>query len=100
MDNKRKQAYLYLLYRVLLEIRSAASFAYGGIWWLSPYVWKNAARRLCHVWILANAYHNLAAYAARDFDGFNEELFWRDVGEHHRETFNQRLAELEQEQSR
>lgn len=66
MDEKRKWAYKRLLYASLLDMRAIA----GRGSFLSnqhPYLWE-----------FSFAFHNLARFNIFDFEGFDEDHFWRD----------------------
>ena len=72
MDEIKKKAYRNLLYRVLLDIRS--------ICWNTMHAeLSESKRKIEH---LADWVHNLAAFSATDFEGFDEEKFWN---QHHPE---------------
>src|SRR5689334_11918074 len=73
MDERRKNAYRYLLYWALLDIRPIA--------WLrlrNPLRWPSAVRRFRRAGALADWLHNLALFSSLDFAHFDEEWFWRD----------------------
>lgn len=82
MDAARKSAYRILLYRAMLDIRLAG----GRIRWWSPLSWVRGLRDLRFVSELADALHNLAKFSWLEFEGFDEEAFWRDVEECGRKT--------------
>ncbi len=92
MDEQRKYAYRYLLYRAMLDIRPLQEF--GGRGWRAwnPIHWRREARRVRWAGALANWLHNLALYSAHDFRGFSEEWFWRDF-----ESVRSRFPEYEME---
>jgi hypothetical protein len=64
MDEIKKQAYRNLLYHVLLDIRS--------ICWNTSSAFESRKK----IELLADWVHNLAAFSAKDFEGFDEEKFW------------------------
>ena len=73
MDERRKNAYRYLLYWAMLDIRPIA--------WLrlrNPLRWPGEFRRVRHAGALADWLHNLALFASLDFVRFDEEWFWKD----------------------
>ena len=49
-------------------------------------------RELRRVKALANCFHNLAAYSVRDFEGFEEAMFWREM-EYVRSEFGDEAVE-------
>lgn len=99
MDEHRKNAYRYLLYWAMLDIRPVA--------WLrlrNLLCWPGEVRRIRRAGALADWLHNLALFSSMDFDGFDEEWFWRDGEllasrypgldlEQYRRIFEARLAE-------
>jgi hypothetical protein len=107
MDADRKNAYRYLLYQFLIEIRtvpippSPEKFNTATFEWL--------VKRNYYTGAIAYHLHNFALAAANDFIGFNEEHFW--VGLEHfsvrnpeiplatryRTVFERRLAELREQ---
>jgi len=73
MDEQRKNAYRYLLYWAMLDIRAIA--------WLrlrNPFRWPGEIRRIRRAGALADWLHNLAFFSSRDFMHFDEDWFWRD----------------------
>ena len=73
MDERRKQAYRYLLYRAMVDIRPIGGMPLG---FLNPFRWKRTTAQVHRAGVIANWLHNLAFYSAVDFKGFNEEWFW------------------------
>jgi hypothetical protein len=75
MDEGRKNAYRNLLYRAMIDIRvlcqSTSAASCNALEWYRQY------HRSLIAGALADWLHNLAMYAARDFEGFDEELFWK-----------------------
>lgn len=70
MEGQRKKAYRCLLYQAMLDIRNIEFFK-------SPC----EPEKLRHVRLagaIANWLHNLADFASRDFEGFNEAWFWKE----------------------
>jgi hypothetical protein len=103
MDEHRKSAYRYLLYWAMLDIRGIQWIAYRPLRLLNPFLLRRELRRASRVGAVADWLHNLAAYAADDFEGFKEDWFWREhehlVKRHgdcwsYRKTFDRRLEEL------
>ncbi len=78
MNEQRKRAYRWLLYRAMLNIR-LIQWAGGG-WWqrLNPLCWWSNSRRVRVAGAVADWLHNLALYSALDFERFDEEWFWQD----------------------
>lgn len=73
MDECRKNAYRYLLYWAMLDIRPIA--------WMrlrNPFRWPSDFRRMRRAGALADWLHNLALFASLDFARFDEEQFWKD----------------------
>ena len=68
MEEQRGNAYRYLLYRAMLGIRDIEMFNYP----CEP----DKLRRVCLAGAIANWLHNLANFASRDFEGFDEAWFW------------------------
>lgn len=82
MEEKRKNAYRYLLYQFLLDIRTTPIFESA-----LPSTWTDEQRddRLKYAGSVAYLLHNFALQAATDFVGFDEAGFWANI-----ETYNQR----------
>jgi hypothetical protein len=68
-------AYRYLLYWAMLEIRPLGSLR--SVSW-NPFYWRIQARRIKFAGDIAYWMHNLALYSSVNFEGFEEDLFWRD----------------------
>ena len=75
MDSQRQEAYRHLLYTALLHLRAGPRDV---VWW-SPASWRRTASELRQHKALADCFHNLALFSVRDFERFDEELFWQDV---------------------
>jgi len=58
------------------------------IW--NPMYWKAELRRVRRAGAIADWLHNLAIFSATDYDGFDEDWFWRDL-----ESLNERFPEYE-----
>jgi hypothetical protein len=105
MDTHRKNAYRFLVYWAMLDIRPLAWHGYVRGWRkLNPLNWRRQMRamRVAGEWM-----HNLAMFAAVDFDGFDEGWFWEDgerfksrcpgtAPNRYRQIFEERLRQLEQ----
>jgi len=102
MDEPRKNAYRYLLYWALLDIRQVAWIRVP--WW-NPFSWPRCWRHVRYAGRVADWLHNLAFFASAEFDGFDEDLFWDEVQSlekrfpdfsplRYRNVFEQRLEEL------
>jgi hypothetical protein len=78
MDERRKYAYRYLLYKAMLDIRPIL-WVRLGLWQrLNPFVWRETYRQIRTAGGIADWLHNLAHHAALDFRNFDEIRFWRD----------------------
>ncbi len=78
MDEQRKNAYRYLLYRAMLSIRPLSGMGLGWFRAWNPFYWRREGQRIRYAGAVAYWLHNLASYSLRDFEGFSEEWFWRD----------------------
>ena len=105
MDSTRKAAYRYLLYWAMLDIRPIAWARWGMLRMLNPWHWKAESLRIRRAGAIADWLHNLAMFSALDFEGFNEEWFWRELEDRHMRNpeyglmiykgrFDRHLAEL------
>ena len=70
MKKRRKKAYQYLLYQALLDIRNIERFDFP----CEP----DKLRQVRLAGAIANWLYNLADFASRDFEGFNETWFWKE----------------------
>ena len=107
MDDHRKNAYRYLLYQAMLEIRPIAWLRWFHGWrTLNPFHWRWQLRRIRYAGSLADWLHNLASFSSWNFERFDEDWFWRDYeyvtkkypefgATRYRELFERRLKELE-----
>lgn len=104
MDANRKNAYRYLLYQFLIEVRtvpippSPQKFDTATFEWLT--------KRNYYTGAVAYRLHNFALAAADDFIDFDEEHFWAGlehfsrqnpeipIAARYRTVFERRLAEL------
>ena len=102
MDESRQNAYRYLLYWAICDIRQVAWLRFR--WW-NPLSWSRNQRRVRIAGETANWLHNLALYASLDFESFDEGRFWVDgerlkklapqcVENRYQHIFEHRLAEL------
>ena len=76
MDEHRKNAYRFLLYWTLLDIRLIAWLRWS--WW-DPRSMRTALHRTRQAGALADAMHNLGLFASNDFDDFDEDWFWQEL---------------------
>ncbi|MFT5304042.1 MAG: hypothetical protein ACI814_004865 [Mariniblastus sp.] len=102
MDTSRKDAYRYLLYWAMLDIRGIAWYRFQ--WW-RPWRLVTQLRFARRAGYIADAMHNLAQHAALDFDRFDEAAFWDALDysqsqsrlvepARYRQLFDDRLAQL------
>lgn len=78
MDSKRKALYRELLWWAMVDMRSHSGSAVG-TWRSLLSRYRRSYRRVNQfTYAMSQWLHNTALYAAMDFDGFNEKLFWRD----------------------
>ncbi|MEI6232574.1 MAG: hypothetical protein WCT04_05950 [Planctomycetota bacterium] len=105
MDDNRKNAYRYLIYWAMLDIRPIEWITHRPFYLLNPFALWSALRRVSRAGAIACWLHNLAAASAMDFKGFDEGWFWREYEQrnrevgglsHYRTIFDQRLEELKQ----
>lgn len=87
MDENKKRAYRFILYWATLYIRTGQNDSFLNV--INPIYWLRLKRYLQRTGVIANWLHNLAYYSSFDFEGFDEELFWRDY-----ESFNKRFPKL------
>jgi len=78
MDEQRKQAYRYLLYQAMLDIRPILWMRFGIFRFLNPFSRRDASLRAHRAGAIADWLHNLAFFSAIDFERFDEDWFWRD----------------------
>ena len=104
MEQHRKRAYRRLPYMAMLEIRPIQWLVFRWYYLLRPSFWRRDVRAIRQAGALADWLHNLADFSARDFDGFNEKMFWEDcerrMADHpgqgwYRRSFEKYLAEGE-----
>lgn len=79
MDEARRRAYTYLLYCVMIDIRSA-SYTHRIKWW-NPVSWVQAKRNMDEINKIADTFHNLPDFIANRSEDFDEALFWNFLNE-------------------
>lgn len=111
MEEERKYALRYVLYRAMLDIRPLAWFRLNFIQRLNPVYWKRELRRIRRAGAIADWMHNLALFSALDFERFDEARFWRELDKlnkrnpeydfltYYKGIFDRQLAELQQKNS-
>jgi hypothetical protein len=78
VDEQRTLAYRRLLYCAMLQIRGLEGFGWRRRDRRNPFYWRRQVRWVQYAGAIANWLHNLAHYSSVNFQGFNEEWFWRD----------------------
>ena len=107
MDEHRKSAYRYLIYRALLDIRPLAWLRLGTFRILNPLHWRSELRLIRRAGAIADWLHNIALFSALDFERFDEAWFWRELENlnkkhpeygliSYKEIFERKLAEYQQ----
>jgi hypothetical protein len=78
VDEQRKCAYRYVLYWAMLDIRPLSWLFrdWRRVW--NPFCWRQLRRRIGYAGAVAEWLHNLALFAALDFQHFDEDRFWRE----------------------
>ena len=92
MNAARQRAYLVLLAASLVHIKWDLACWYGGYSWLLPWRSRSQRRTAQRAAYRSAAFHNLAIYSSRDFAGFSEEMFWRDIEKFYQEFPDSRWA--------
>ena len=88
MDDKRKNAYLHLMYRAFTVIRFYSStYCQRKLSRLNPFRWIKLYRNLKKINELADAFHNLPLLLKSDNAFFDEDMFWRFI-ETYEKQFN------------
>lgn len=87
VNEQRKAAYRHLLYVAMLDIRNRCQPR--GEPSMNPMVWRKGYLNGRVAGSVADWLHNLAAFSAKDFMGFDENHFWREG-----EMFLKRLPEI------
>lgn len=75
LSDNEKNAYRYLLYRAMIDIRILCQSRGRASW--NPLVWRWQYYSSRVAGWLADWLHNLAHYAAMDFRGFDADWFWQ-----------------------
>lgn len=105
LDDDHKNAYRYLIYWAMLDIRGIEWITYRPLRLFNPFTLWWQLRRASRAGAIACWLHNLALASADDFKGFNEDWFWREHARTeercgglspYRDVFDQRLEELKQ----
>ena len=79
MDEARKNAFRRVLYAAMLDFRGHWPInPYQKSEWSRPWLFPKIARRLREIQLMADWLHNLAEFAANDFERFDERFFWKD----------------------
>jgi hypothetical protein len=87
----------------MLDIRPLGWLCWGWLRAWNPFYWRREGRRIRFAGAIADWLHNLALYSSLNFQGFDEERFWRDFEsvqarypdsglERYRHLFDQRVA--------
>jgi hypothetical protein len=79
MDEQRNRAYRVVLFAGLLHLKWDLACLFGGFSWFNPWRALTQIRAACRAACRACALHNLAIFAANDFSGFVEDVFWNDI---------------------
>jgi hypothetical protein len=107
MDDNRKNAYRYLLYSALLDIRPLACHRWFQGWHvLNPFHWRQRFRQVRFAGDVADWLHDVALFSSLDFERFDEAMFWQEFEyvknkypdfepSRYRGIFERRLKELE-----
>ena len=74
---EQKSAYRMLIYQGLLQIRILCFPSERPS--PNPLRWRRQFYRSRLVVLIGDWLHNLAEFSARDFEGFDEDWFWRDT---------------------
>ena len=105
MDEQRQNAYRFLLYWAMVEIRPLQYFLRWNWWDLNPLHWRHQLQRVAMAGALAEWLHNMARFAGYEFERFDEQRFWQDYKrlcdrypdggfERYQDLFGRRLVEL------
>jgi hypothetical protein len=79
MNSDQQRAYRMLLAAGMLHVKWDLACWGGGPDWLRPRMLREQLRSARRAADRSRLFHNLAIFAASDFRGFSEELFWSDV---------------------
>ncbi|OME78664.1 hypothetical protein BK120_23280 [Paenibacillus sp. FSL A5-0031] len=95
----KERAYVYLLYCVLLDIRSA-SYTHRIKWW-NPASWVQAKNNVIEINNIADVFHNLPDLIVNRPDEFDEKWFWDylrnrlpEKYEFYNKVFNEKINEI------
>ncbi len=80
MEERTKQAYRLILSAGMLHLKWDLACWQTGI---DVWNWRRQAESARRASLRAFAFHNLAIFAARDFCGFSEDSFWKEVDRFH-----------------
>ena len=78
MEERRKNAYRWLFYLAMLDIRQLAWMDWNWLTVWRPFYRKQQNRRVQFAGDIADWLHNLAMFSSLDFIHFDEEWFWRE----------------------
>ncbi|HLX64278.1 MAG TPA: hypothetical protein VKX17_23600 [Planctomycetota bacterium] len=76
LSENKKAAYRGLLYHAMLDIRNLCQSRGKASY--NPFEWKRQYRSSRVAGAIADWLHNLAKFSAEDFEGFDEDWFWRE----------------------
>jgi len=105
VDEQRRNAYRFLLYQAMVDIRPLQYFLRPKWWAPNPLHWRRQFQRVRVAGAVAEWLHNMAWFAGYEFQGFDEQRFWREherlcgrypAGgfERYQDLFERRLVEL------
>jgi S-adenosylmethionine:diacylglycerol 3-amino-3-carboxypropyl transferase len=105
VDEQRQNAYRFLLYQAMLEIRPLQYFSHRQWWGLSPVYWRRQFQRVRVAGALAEWLHNMAQFSGNGFQRFDEQRFWQEYErlckqypgfglERYQDLFERKLVEL------
>lgn len=78
MDDDRKNAYRYIIYWAMLEIRLLQWQASRPLRLLNPVVLYRVWRNTVRAGAIADWLHNAAHFSTFEFEGFREDWFWNE----------------------
>jgi hypothetical protein len=81
MEEKRKQAYSFLLSAALLHLKWDTAPFWRGLSLWRPWRLRQESYRVRRATTRARAFHNLAIFLTHDLAGFSEEFFWGEISE-------------------
>ena len=109
MDDTRKNAYRYIIYWAMLEIRQLQWQATRPMQLLNPFKLYRAWKLALRAGALAEWLHNAAHFSSFDFEAFREDWFWDEYdrlvkriggGWYYRERFEDYLRQKRDETQR